>query len=83
MIKKIDEKSHQTQQSQNCISFNASLAVFIHFLQLMKSYRIHFALSTTKLLRKEIFTDSKYSGLKKGKIFLLDDPVLYKKNYQN
>lgn len=69
MIKKIDEKSHQTQQSQKCISFSTSIAVPIHFFQFLKSYRIHFALYAVKFLSEEISTDSKYPGLKKGKNF--------------
>lgn len=64
MIKKIDEESHQTKQSQKCIGFNTSLAFFIHFFQFLKGYMIHFDLKVSKFLSEELSTDSAYSGFK-------------------
>lgn len=79
MIKKIDEKSHQTQQSQKCISFSTSIAVPIHFFQFLKSYRSHLALWVAKFLNDELFRDSKYPELKMGRNFVSDDCWLNKK----
>jgi hypothetical protein len=76
MIKKIDEKSHQTQQSQKCISFSTSIAVPIHFFQFLKSYRSHLALWVAKFLNDELFRDSKYPELKRDRNFVSNDTVL-------
>lgn len=76
MIKKIDEKSHQTQQSQKCISFSTSIAVPIHFFQFLKNCMIHLALNASKILNDELSTDFKYPGLKMDRNFVSNDIVL-------